>query len=401
MTVPTRHDAASALTATPALPPTRDLVEALVRVTEHVSDIFLSPMRPPEVKAKGRIISASKAGLPALLPEDTRRIGNDLIGNRPTILPRLEAEGSCAFSLFFARLGRFRVNIFSQRGSYAITLRVIPDPPALTFESLQLPPQLGRLVELRSGLVIACGPAGSGKSSTLTAVLSRINEEKQVHIVTIEDPIEFQFRHRMATVLQRELHRDVPSFPQALRSALRYPPHVILLSAIPDRETLDLALEAADCGHLVFASLHTPDASRTVDHLLRMFSPEEAAGARLRLARSLRAIVAQRLLMRLDRPGEAAVFEILFSSPRVCECIAVGEDNVMRLTQAIREGTRHGMQCFEDEVRKLERAGVIAPSSDGDELFGDGFPVHPAPRETLGGPARRIEPPHFPGQKLP
>ena len=401
MTAPTTHDAASALTATPALPPTRDLVEALVRVTEHVSDIFLSPMRPPEVKAKGRIISASKAGLPALLPEDTRRIGNDLIGNRPTILPRLEAEGSCAFSLFFARLGRFRVNIFSQRGSYAITLRVIPDPPALTFESLQLPPQLGRLAELRSGLVIAGGPAGSGKSSTLTAVLSRINEEKQVHIVTIEDPIEFQFRHRMATVLQRELHRDVPSFPQALRSALRYPPHVILLSAIPDRETLDLALEAADCGHLVFASLHTPDASRTVDHLLRMFSPAEAGSARLRLARSLRAIVAQRLLMRLDRPGEVGVFEILFSSPRVRECISVGEDNVMRLTQAIREGARHGMQCFEDEMRKLEHAGVIAPEPDGDELFGDGIPVHPAPRETLGAPARKLEPPHFTGQKLP
>jgi len=377
MTAPTFPDSASALTATPPLPSTRELTEVLMRVAENVSDIFLSPMRLPEVRANGRIISVARSlGLPALLPEDTRRVVHDLIGNRPTVLPRLEAEGSCAFSVFFARLGRFRVNIFSQRGSYAITLRVISDPPLPSFESLHLPPQLGRLVQLRSGLVISSGPAGSGKSSTLTAVLSRINEETQTHIVTIEDPIEFQFRHRKATVLQRELHRDVPSFPQALRSALRYPPHVILLSAIPDRETLDLALEAADCGHLVFASIHTPDASRTVGHLLRMFSPAEEHRARIRLARILRAIVAQRLIPRLDRLGEIAVFEVLFSSPRVRDCIAVGEENVMTLADAVREGARHGMQCFEDELRNLQQGGIIAPDPDSEELFGDWLPAH-------------------------
>jgi twitching motility protein PilT len=365
------------------MPPTNELIALLVKSAENVSDIFLSPMRAPQIRVNGRIVSAVLSKLPDLLPDDTRRIANDLIGNRPSVQPRLNAEGSCDFSFFVHKLGRFRVSIFSQRGSYAIKLRVISDAALTTFESLHLPPQLEEFVQIRSGLVVVSGPVGSGKSSTMAALLGRLSEERDGHIVTVEDPMEFQFRHCRATVLQRELYRDVPNFPTALRTSLRHPPHVIFLSTLPDRETLDLALEAADCGHLVFAALHTPDASRTLGHLLRFFSPAEEFSTRMRLARSLRGIVSQRLLPRLGGAGQVALFEILFSTPRIRECIAAGEQNVMSLTDAIREGESQNMQCFEDELKKLQNAGVIATDMDWEQLFGDWVPAHarpPAPR---------------------
>jgi twitching motility protein PilT len=383
MTTPSPTDSTSRLTATPALPPTNELIALLVKSAEGVSDIFLSPMRPPQIRVNGHIISAVLANLPDLLPDDTRRIANDLIGNRPSVLPRLNTEGSCDFSFFVHKLGRFRASIFSQRGSYAIKLRVISDAALTTFESLHLPPQLEEFVQIRSGLVVVSGPMGSGKSSTMAALLGRLSEERDGHIVTVEDPMEFQFHHCRATVLQRELYRDVPNFPTALRTSLRHPPHVIFLSTLPDRDTLDLALEAADCGHLVFAALHTPDASRTLGHLLRFFSPAEECTTRMRLARSLRGIVSQRLLPRLGDPGQVALFEILFSTPRIRECIAAGEQNVMSLTDAIREGESQNMQCFEDELKKLQKAGVIATDLDWEQLFGDWVPAHarpPAPR---------------------
>jgi twitching motility protein PilT len=362
-----------------ALPSTKELVQSLLKVAPNVSDIFFSPMRLPEVRANGRTIGARLPGIPPLLPDDTRRIASDLIGHRTNISPRLDAEGSCDFSIFFTPLGRFRVNILSQRGSYAITLRVVSDPVLPTFASLHLPPQFERLVHLRNGLVIVNGPTGSGKSSTLAAILNQINEHREVHIVTVEDPIEFQFRHQKATILQRELYRDVPSFPLALRAALRHPPHVILLSEIPDRDTLDLALEAADCGHLVLAAINTPDASRTVARLLRFFSPLEEPTTRARLARSLRAIVSQRLLPQKDSRGQIAMFEFLFSTPRIRECIAHGEERVISLTDAIRQGESDGMQSFESEFEKLQRTGALSPEITWEDLFGDRIPPHDAP----------------------
>jgi len=362
-----------------SLPSTKILVQSLLKIAPNVSDIFFSPMRYPEVRANGRILPARLPGIPVLLPDDTRRIASDLIGHRTNISPRLDAEGSCDFSIFFTPLGRFRVNILSQRGSYAITIRVVPDPVLPTFASLHLPPQFDSLVHLRSGLVIITGPTGSGKSSTLAAILNEMNEQREIHIVTVEDPIEFQFRHQKATILQREIYRDVPSFPLAPRASLRHPPHIIFLSEIPDRDTLDLALEAADCGHLVFAAINTPDASRTIARLLRFFSPLEEQTTRSRIARSVRAIVSQRLLSLKDNLGQVCMFEFLFSTPRIRECIAHGEERVISLTDAIRQGERDGMQSFESEFEKLQRAGILAPDVTWDYLFGDRIPPHDAP----------------------
>ena len=371
MSATVSDDLAAQVENAPSLPPTRTLIGTLLKVASGVSDIFLSPMRAPEVRACGQIVRVPAGSLPVLVPEDTRRIVTDLIGTRPRVLPRLEAEGSCDFSCFLTGLGRFRVNIFSQRGSYAIALRAISDPQIPDLESLHLPAQMEKVMRMRSGLVVVSGSTGSGKSSTVAAILNRINEEKEVHIVTIEDPIEYQLRHKKATVLQREIHRDVPNYPTAIRAGLRHPPHVMMLSRIPDRETMDLAIEAADCGHLVFAEMHTPDVSRTVGHILRFFSPAEERATRERLARSLRGIVAQRLFPRKGGQGQAPVFEILFSTPRTRNCIANGEAGVMSLRDAIREGSAAGMQCFEDELRRLQSADAIETETGWEELFGD------------------------------
>jgi twitching motility protein PilT len=367
-------EASSTIAAAVLPPPTRVLIETLLKMADRVSDILLSPMRPPEVRINGRIVSAESPDLPVLLPDDTRRIAADLIGNRPHVEPRLEAEGSCDFSFFLQGVGRFRATIFSQRGSYVVALRVICDSIP-SFESLRLPDSLLRLVRLRSALVIAAGHAGSGKSSTLAAMINRVNEERAVHIITVEDPIEFQFRHQKATVFQREINRDVPNFSLALRSAMRFPPQVIVLSAIPDRETMDLVLEAADAGHLVFATLCTPDVACTVEHLLRFYSPGEEHAARVRLARILRAIVSQRLLPLKRDPGQVAAFEILFSTPRVSDCIAKGDDASMSLTEVVRQGAREGMQSFEEDLKRLEKAGVIGEDAGRGELCDSEHPT--------------------------
>jgi twitching motility protein PilT len=367
-------ETSSTLATGAPLPPTRVLIETLLKVADKVSDIFLSPMHPPELRISGRNVLPDLPRLWVLLPDDTCRIAADLIGNRLHVRPRLEAEGSCDFSFFLQGVGRFRVSIFSQRGSYAIALRVIYDSLP-SFESLRLPDSLDRLVRLRSGLVIATGPAASGKSSTLAAVLSRISEQRAVHIVTVEDPIEFQFRHQKATVFQREIHRDVPSFSLALRSALRQPPQIILLSAIPSRETMDLVLDAADGGHLVFVALCAPDAACAVKHLLRHYSREEEHATRARLAQNLRAIVSQRLLPLKRDPGQVAAFEILFSSPHVRECVARGKDAAMTLNEIIRQGARDGMQSFEEDLKQLEKAGLIAEDARRNELSDSEHPA--------------------------
>ena len=218
----------------------------------------------------GQLVPVELPGLQKLKPADTGQVANDLIGSNKLALQKLRDQGSCDISYSLPNLARFRVNIFTQRGTCAIVMRVIPTKIPV-FADLNLPPQLADCVELRNGVVLVTGPTGSGKSSTLAAILNQINDEKAYHIITIEDPIEFLHPHKKATIHQRELHSDTPSFALALRAALRQAPKVILVGEMRDRETIEIALEAAETGHLVFSTLHTIDASKTVERIIGAF----------------------------------------------------------------------------------------------------------------------------------
>jgi twitching motility protein PilT len=251
------------------------------------------------------------------------------------------------------------VNIFRQRGSCAVVMRVIPDRiPG--FEELHLPDKLRDVVQLRNGIVLVTGPTGSGKSSTLAAIVDMMNTEKAFHILTIEDPIEFLHKHKKATIHQRELHSDTPTFALALRAALRQAPKVILVGEMRDRETMEIALEASETGHLVLSTLHTIDAAKTVERIVGAFPMSDQHGVRNRLSKAFRYIVSQRLLPRKDGKGRIAVIEILTSTMRTREYVEKGETEGKSLLDAMRDGDTEGMQHFDGEIEKLIRTGVVS-----------------------------------------
>jgi twitching motility protein PilT len=250
------------------------------------------------------------------------------------------------------------VNIFVQRGTHAIVMRVIPKSIP-SFDELKLPQELARIADIKNGVVLVTGPTGSGKSSTLAAILDRINETKAYHILTIEDPVEFMHRHKKAIVHQRELHSDTPSFALALRAALRQAPKVILVGEMRDKETIEISLEAAETGHLVLSTLHTTDASKTVERIIGVFPLAEQQTIRNRFAKSFRYIVSQRLLPKKEGPGRVAAIEILKSTLRTREYLDKGEVEGKSLLDAMRDGDTEGMQHFDGEIEKLIRAGMI------------------------------------------
>jgi twitching motility protein PilT len=239
-----------------------------------------------------------------------------------------------------------------------VVMRVIPDKiPG--FQELNLPEVLKEVVEMRNGIVLVTGPTGSGKSSTLAAILDKMNEEKAYHILTIEDPIEFLHRHKKSTIHQRELHTDTPSFALALRAALRQAPKVILVGEMRDRETIEIALEASETGHLVLSTLHTIDASKTVERIVGVFPLSDQQSIRSRLSKAFRCIVSQRLLPRRDGKGRIAAVEILKSTMRTRDYVEKGETEGKSLLDAMRDGSTEGMQYFDGEIEKLIRAGIV------------------------------------------
>ena len=337
---------------------THALLAAILRANAQVSDLIFSPGRMPQVEVNGQLIGVQGAGLRPFTADDTRRIASDLIGDNKQAIAILREQGYCDVSYGLTGAARFRVNVFIQRGSCAVVMRVIATAiPAL--ESLGLPPQLAEVAHLRDGIVLVTGPRGSGKSSTLAALLDSINQEQVCHIITVEDPIEFLHTHKQATVHQRELHSDTPSIALALRAALRQAPNVILIGEMRDRETMEMVLEAAESGHLVLTSLNTVSVAKTVERMVSAFPGADQSSIRSRLARTFRYIVSQRLIPRKDGTGRIAMVEMLTANPGTQSCIEVGDSSAESLLQAMKDGASEGMQHFDGELEKLVRAGVV------------------------------------------
>ena len=337
------------------LPP---IIERMLLVSDKISDLNFSVGQPPQVEINGKLTSVQPLGLQKLTPYQTEIIAMTLLQANAEAAERLVKTGTADLSYSLPSRARFRCNIFQQRGVYSIVMRVIPtDIPTLT--SLHLPPQLSEIAELRNGLVLITGPTGSGKSSTLAAIIDIINETKQYHVVAIEDPIEYLHSHKNSTINQREVGHDTKDFPSALRAALRQAPKVILIGEMRDYETTEIALEAAETGHLVLSTLHTIDASKTIDRVIGLYPKNEEAVIRTRLAQTFRYIVSQRLVPRADLRGRIAAVEILRSTPRTREYIEHGESEGKSLLEAMRDGKLDGMQDFDSVIKGMIEREVV------------------------------------------
>jgi twitching motility protein PilT len=338
------------------LPP---IIERMLLVSDKISDLNFSVGQLPQVEINGKLTPVQPLGMQKLTPYQTEIIAMALMQGNPDAAERLAHTGTTDLSYSLPSRARFRVNIFQQRGVYSIVMRVIPtDIP--TIKSLGLPNQLAEIAELRNGLVLMTGPTGSGKSSTQAAIIDIINEKKHYHVVTIEDPIEYLHSHKNSTINQREVGQDIKDFPSALRAALRQAPKVILIGEMRDFETTEIALEAAETGHLVLSTLHTIDASKTVDRIIGLYPKNEEPVIRTRLAQTFRYIISQRLIPRADRRGRIAAVEILRSSPRTREYIEAGEADGKSLLDAMKDGKLDGMQDFDTVIRDFVERGVVS-----------------------------------------
>lgn len=331
-------------------------LQALLKKGEQhrASDVLLKVGQPPAFRVGGDLhyLQGDK-----LKPEQTRALA-------AVILARSRFQGSIddlqQFDTSYAvpSIGRYRINIYRQRGSLAIALRSIP-LKIPNFEELRLPPVVRALSEVERGMILVCGAAGNGKSSTLAAMIGHINQTKRMHIVTIEDPIEFIHQDALCSVSQREVGLDTQDFATALRAALRQDPDVILVGEIRDEETMDIALKAAETGHLLLSTLHTPDVSRTVGRVLSLAGSRDPQEVRERFADNLKGIIAQRLLPRADGQGMVLAAECLVVTGTARETIRRPEGNVP-LKDVMERGTHpYGMQTFEMCLRDLVKAGAI------------------------------------------
>lgn len=335
----------------------QNVLKRMLSAGEKVSDLIFSPGRPPQVELSGDLEEIRIPGLTPLTAPHIKAMAQLMLTGNEQATEILEKSGSTDISYSVPGMCRFRVNIFKQRGTFAIVMRVIPTTPP-NWQDLNLPPAVRNCAELKNGLVLVTGPTGSGKSTTLAAIIDLINSTRKYHIVTIEDPIEFLHDHKLGTVHQRELHSDTPTFALALRAALRQAPKVILVGEMRDRETIEVAMEAAETGHLVLSTLHTIDAGKTIDRIIGVFPKNEEKVIRTRLAQSFRRIISQRLLPK-EGGGRIAAIEILVSTSRTREYIERGEAEGRSITDAMNEGDLEGMQTFDGVLEKFIRQGVV------------------------------------------
>src|SRR6185436_10954598 len=337
------------------------MIMAMLDAGDGISDLIFSVGRAAQVEKHGELTGVEIPGIPQLTIAQTAQISRQLINGNEVALRDLKDKGACDLSYAIPNCARFRVNVFKQRGTFAIVMRVIANTiPSLA--DLKLPARLAEIAALKNGIVLVTGPTGSGKSSTLAAIIDLIKENRAEHILTIEDPIEFLHQHKKGTIHQRELHADTPTFSLALRAALRQAPKVILVGEMRDSETIEIALTAAETGHLVFSTLHTIDAAKTVDRIVGAFEPGDQGAIRTRLAATFRYFISQRLI-RKKEGGRLAVLEILKATMRTREYIEKGEGEGHSLVDAMRDGVLDGMQHFDGELERLVREGVITFST--------------------------------------
>ena len=334
----------------------RSTVERVLRAAfkAGASDVHFKAGERVLLRIRGKLQPLNS---PALKPDDTLRLLRSLL---PAQLGEedLGKIRDLDFSYAIGGVGRFRVNAFRQRSSVAIVVRVIPlDVPRLG--DLNLPPVITQLTGEQRGLILVTGATGSGKSTTLAGMISEINHTRTAHVVTIEDPIELFFKNKRASIVQREIGTDTDSFPGALRAALRQDPDVIMIGEMRDTETIDIALKAAETGHLVLSTAHTTDAAKTIQRMLSVFPTTETAMVRMRLAESLRAVISQRLLPRASGSGLVPAVEVMVATRYVQDCIRQAEKTQL-LNEYIAEGKNYGMQTFDQCLHRMLRDGIIA-----------------------------------------
>ena len=320
-------------------------------VKENASDLHLAVGRPPSLRMDGALESIGEKDL---LPEDTENYMRSITSEEH--IQRVREQGGTDLGFAFGDAARFRVSVFKQKGFFGVVLRLIPSK-LLTFEQIGLPPGIKDLLFKPRGLILIVGPTGSGKTTTLATMLDIINEERSCHIITIEDPIEYYHYHKKSIITQRELGVDVPTFPEALKRALRQDPDVMLVGEMRDLETMEAAITAAETGHLVFATLHTTGSARTVDRIVDAFPTNQQEQVRTQLASSIVAVISQVLLVRASGKGRLAAFEIMVATPSIQNLIREGK--TYRITSDIQTGAKWGMKTLDSSLLELYRKNGI------------------------------------------
>ncbi len=316
------------------------------------SDIHITVGRPITVRVHGELISISDE---ILKPDDTEDLMKSITSEFHR--QKIETVGGVDFGFAYGDKSRFRVSAFRQKGTYGVVLRQIPNK-LMTFEEIGLSPRITELLYKPRGLVLVTGPTGSGKSTTLATMINYINENRSAHIITIEDPIEYYHEHKKSIITQREVGVDVASFHEALVKALRQDPDVILVGEMRDLATMEAAITAAETGHLVFATLHTTGAARTVDRIIDAFPAHQQEQIRTQLASSVIAVISQLLIPRIDGSGRVAAFEIMITTPAISNLIR--ENKTYRITSDIQTGAKYGMKTLDSHLLELYSMGIIA-----------------------------------------
>ncbi|HEU5124480.1 MAG TPA: type IV pilus twitching motility protein PilT [Verrucomicrobiae bacterium] len=328
-----------------------DLLQLVV--SENASDLHIRVGTPPTIRVHGIL---HRVEGPALTAEDSEELMRSMTSEDH--IQQVREKGGADFAFAFGEAARFRVSVFKEKGNFGLVLRQIPSK-LLSFEQIGLPPSVKELLYKPRGLILVTGPTGSGKSTTLASLLNIVNEEREeVHLITIEDPIEYYHKHKKALITQREVHVDVPSFAEALRRALRQDPDMVLVGEMRDLETIEAAITAAETGHLVFGTLHTTGAAKTIDRLVNAFPVNQQETIRIQLSTVLQAVISQLLIPRIDKPGRVAAFEIMINTPSIAALIR--DNKTFRIQSDIQTGAKYGMVTLDSFLIEKYLAGMIS-----------------------------------------